>query len=462
MMNKRKNSTRGLMLALVLAAGSIAATAQAPAAPVVLTLKDAVNYALQANSDARKARLDIENAEYRIDEVRARALPQITGSASTTFNPLLQKSALPNIFGASPNPSETILVAFGQKWNANAGVSLSQNLFDKSVFTGLAAARTSREFYQLNAKLTDEQVIENVATNYYQVLVQRQQVGVLDSSINNTQRVKDVLEGLYKNGLAKKIDVDRISVSMTNLQSQRQQVLNGVALLENQLKFYMGMPIQAPISIPEIDLAGIRPEAVQSGDSVNVGNRTEYLVLRKQGELLEQQKEAYRSEYFPSLSLGSNYSYQGTGNSFPVFKGSSSGANWFDAASVSLNLRIPIFNGGATKARIRQADIGIRKLNEDISNTSLALNLAFENARTQINNSITNLNIQKGNVELAGRVFSNTQNNYNNGLASLTDLLDAERSLTGARSNYTSALLNYRVSEIQLIRARGQIKTLAQ
>ena len=144
----------------------------------------------------------------------------------------------------------------------------------------------------------------------------------------------------------------------------------------------------------------------------------------------------------------------------PLFKGQTQGINWFNASSVSLNLRVPIFNGGATKSRIRQTETSIKKLNEDMANTSLALNLAYENARTQINNSIITLNAQKKNVQLAKEVFSNTQNNYNNGLASLTDLLNAETSMTEANNNYSSALLNYRVAEIQLIKSKGQLKSL--
>jgi outer membrane protein TolC len=269
-----------------------------------------------------------------------------------------------------------------------------------------------------------------------------------------------VLQGQYQNGLAKKIDVDRIAVNLSNLESQRQQLLNGVSLLENQLKFYMGMPIQTPIHIPDAEISAIQPQAVAPTESISVDNRTEVRLLKQQGDLLNYQKEAYRSEYYPSLSLSSNYSYMGTGNKLPVFKGQSQGANWFGAASVSLNLRIPIFNGGATKARIKQADVSIRKLNEDIAGTSLALNLAFENAKTQINNSIITLNAQKKNVALAQEVYNNTQNNYNNGLASLTDLLNAETSLTEANNNYSSALLNYRVAEIQLIKSQGSLQSL--
>jgi outer membrane protein TolC len=426
--------------------------------PVHLTLKDALKYALEANQHARKAKLDVENSQYQIDEVKARALPQINGSGGVTYNPILQLSAIPGeLFGT---PGTTTLVAFGQKWNANAALSLSQTLFDQSVFTGIRAAKTTAEFYRLNAQLTEEQILEQVATNYYRVLIQRHQVGVVDSTIKNTERLQGVLKGLYQNGLAKQIDVDRVAVSLSNLKSSRQQLLNGVALLENQLKFLMGMPIATPVNIPEVDMTSIRPQAVPAGDSLNVAGRTELMVLRTQETLLYYQKQATKGEYYPSLSLSSAYSYQGLSNRFPVFKGEKRGANWFDVASVGLSLRVPIFNGGATRARLRQADVSIRRLNEDIASTRLSLSLAFENARTQINNSIITLNNQKANVGLAQQVYSNTRNNYNNGLATLTDLLTAENALTEAQNNYSSALLDYRVAEIQLIKAQGTLKTL--
>jgi outer membrane protein len=454
--NKQRAIKQGILLLLAFfAAGFLHAQE-----PVQLTLKAALTYALEANQNARKAKLDVENSEYKMDEVRSRALPQISGSASLTNNPLLQKSALPNIFGPNPNPDETILVSFGQKWGANAGISLSQALFDKSVLTGLDAAKATREFYKLSAQLTGEQVLEQVATNYYQVLVQRQKIGVVDSTIRNTQRVQRILEGQYKNGLAKKIDVDRITVNISNLQSQRQQLVNGVSLLENGLKFYMGMPINTPISIPNAEMGSIQPQGIAMNESIIVDDRTEVRLLKQQEDLLHYQKESIKSEYYPSLSLGGNYSYQGLGNSVPLFKGQSKGINWFDAASVSLNLRVPIFNGGATKSRIKQTETSIKKLNEDIANASLALNLAYENAKTQINNSIITLNAQKKNVQLAQEVYNNTQNNYNNGLASLTDLLNAETSLTEANNNYSTALLNYRVAEIQLIKSQGSLKSL--
>jgi outer membrane protein len=426
--------------------------------PVPLPLKDALKYALHANQNARKAQLDAENSQYQIDEVKSRALPQLNGSGGITYNPILQLSAIPGeLFGT---PGTTTLVAFGQKWNANAALSLSQTLFDNSVFTGIKAAKTTAAFYRLNAKLTEEQILEQVATNYYRVLIQRHQVGIVDSTIENTQRLQRILKSMHDNGLAKQIDVDRVAVNLSNLKSTRQQLLNGVTLLENKLKFLMGMPIETPVIVPDLDMVSIEPRAIPAGDSINLSGRTELMVLNTQEALLQYQKQATKGAYYPTLALSGAYSYQGLSNNFPVFKGQKQGANWFDVASVGLSLRVPIFNGGATRARIKQADISIRKLNEDIASAKLSLNLAYQNATTQINNSIISLNNQKANVGLAQKVYSNTQNNYNNGLATLTDLLNAEHALTDAQNNYASALLDYRVAEIQLIKARGTLKTL--
>nr|WP_294905971.1 TolC family protein [uncultured Lacibacter sp.] len=423
-----------------------------------LTLKEALQYALQANRDARKAKLDIENGQYQVDEVRARALPQVSGSASTTYNPILMLSAVPGELAG--RPGETFLVAFGQKWNAGASVSVNQTIFDNSVFVGLKAAKTTAEFYRINAQLTEEQIMEQVATTYYQVLVQRQQLTVIDSTLKNMLTTKNVLQSLLDNGLAKKIDLDRIIVNISNMQSRRQQLLNGVALLENQLKFYMGMPINTPIIVPDIDLNSIRPQAVAKADSIDVNGRTEMQVLRKQEQLLNYQKTSIKGANLPTVSIGGNYSYNALGNKFPLFKGSSQGVNWFDVSSISLNIKVPIFNGGATKSKVKQADVAIRKLNEDINYTKLALNLSFENAKTKINNSIITLNTQKENVRLAEEVYFNTMNNYNNGLATLTDLLNAENSLTEAQNNYSAALLDYKVSEIQLLKAQGNLQSL--
>jgi outer membrane protein len=418
-----------------------------------LSLKEAVNYALDNNTNARKAKLDIENGKYKVEEVRAQALPQVVGTSSLNYNPIIGQQVVD--FGG-----QTQTLRFGQNWNSNAGVQLQQQLFNQQVFTGLQAAKSSESYYSLNAQLTDEQVIEQVANNYYQVLVNRQQLNVIDTNIKNVKVVEKIIANQYKNGLARKIDVDRISVNLTNLTTQREQVINAITQLENQLKYSMGMPVATKISLPAEALTEVKQLPIFT-DSINLASRTEIKLLDVQKKLLTLQKKAYISEYYPTLALAANYNYSGQSNSFD-YLGTSPGSIAFGASTIGLNLRIPIFNGFLTRSKIRQANVELKKSEEDRILTKNSLNLAYENAKIQLTNSFNTITSQKKNADLAFEIYKSTQNNYNNGLASLTDLLDTENSLTQAQNSYTQALLNYKIAEIQLIKSNGNIKSLAE
>jgi outer membrane protein TolC len=79
-------------------------------------------------------------------------------------------------------------------------VTLNQNVFDQRVFIGLKAAKSTREFYLLNSELTNEQIIENVATAYYQVFVQEENLKTVEESYANTEKVRNVIKSLVDNG----------------------------------------------------------------------------------------------------------------------------------------------------------------------------------------------------------------------------------------------------------------------
>lgn len=424
--------------------------------PTELDLSEAVSYALENKAEAEKARLDIAGADAQIAEVRAQALPQITGSGGLTFNPLLQESVLPGeVFGM---PGEDVAVAFGKKWNANGTAQLTQTIFNQAVFTGLKAAKTTKEFYLLNAQLTKEEIIQKVATAYFQVYQAQQAFENLASNLELTEQTLAVVEGLVENGLAKRIDLDRARVALNNLNSNRQQALNALALRKNTLKFMIGMPIAAEIELPE---QKFQPQ-ILPGEDLDIPERTQLQLLEKQIELLRWQKKATLAEYYPSVSLSANYGWLGQGDEVPLWNGEEEGVLWSDLAAVGINIQIPIFNGFATKARAKQDQIEIEKAQADLQETELSLELALQNAVAQLENSLLTIQMQEENVELAQEVFEDIQNNFELGLASLNDLLDAERDLADAKNNLTNARLDYKLAEIELLKSQGKLETLQE
>jgi outer membrane protein TolC len=409
-----------------------------------VTLKQAIEFALQNKADALKARLDITNADAKILEAKAGALPKVTGNANITYNPIIQEVSL---------AGQTFKM--GQPWVAVAGVQLQQALFNQQVFIGLKAAKSTKEFYQLNANLTEEQIIERVSNAYFQVFTAQEQKNTLESSYSSTEKVRNVIKSLYDNGLSKKIDLDRTNVNLTNIETNIKQSNNGITQAENALKFYMGMPIETKIQLVQEDMA-VTPHLLD--ETVNTDERTEVKVLLKNKELLEYQKKATIANYYPTVNLTANYNWQGMGEKFPLTNGSSKGVMWSDYSAIGLGINIPIFNGFATKAKVQQNQIDIDKLEIDIKDTKLGLDQAYQNAKAQIENSLATLESQKANVKLAEDVLADTKSNYQYGLATLTDLLDAENSLVQAKNNYTTAILDYKIAEVQYYKSKGELK----
>lgn len=422
-----------------------------------LTLTQVLNYAVKNSEVLEKARLDILNGRHKVAEVRAGALPQVDFSSGITRNLILPQFVLPAEFMGG-QPGEFIAIAAGQYWTGITQVQLNQELFNQSVFTGLKAAKSSEEYYKLAAEVSEENVLQQVASAYYQVIINQEKMKVIEANIDRTQKLLAMTSSQFELGLAKKIDLDRVKVNLSNLESQKQDLLTAITQQNNLLKYYMGMPIDQNIDIPQSELQALKQETFTlDGNAFNLERMAQYKVLKSQESLLNYQKKARIAEYYPSLSLGANYIYNTQSNKFNLY---SSKALNYDMSAITLTLKVPIFDGFARRSRVRQADVDIQKNYQDIKNTSNSLKMSYENAHNQLKNSLTTIKSQEENKKLAEEVFYSTQNNYRNGLASLTDLLTAETDLISAQNSYNEALLNYKVAQIELIKSNGNIRSL--
>lgn len=424
-----------------------------------LTLPEAIKYALANSETIKKARLDIENGLNVVKETRASAKPQLSALSNITLNPVVQQFVLPaEAFGGAPG--EFIAIKAGQTWNAMTNVQVSQQLYNQQLFTGLKAAKGSAEFYNLMKELSEENVVQQVATNYYQVLVNQHKLGLIDDNLERINKLQEVLQGLVDNGLGKKIDVDRIKVNRVNLETQKVQLLNAIELQKNVLKYSMAMPMTEKIVLPAEDIKKLEALAatLKAGPELDTESLISIKVLRKQDELLALNRDAKRAEFFPTASLSGQYIQNSQSNRFNLYTGN---ALNYSMLNFTLNINIPIYDGGAKKARLDQAKVEILKNQEEINLTSNALKMAFENAKIQMQNSIEAIENQRANLALAEEVYDNIHNNFRLGLVNLTDLLNAEAELTTTQNAYSDALLQFKVAEIELMKARGEIKNLA-
>lgn len=435
------------------------ATAQTPA---TYTLKDMLKVALENNNNIIKAKYDYEEGQLKTKEVKSSALPQININADLTDNVIQQAFVFPAMLG-DPNagPDEYAVLRAGMQYSTSITAQATQQLFNKSVFTGIKAAKVSEDFYRQNIERTEEEVISQVARLFYQSSSLKAQRLVLESTLEQTQKNLRITTDRFEAGLARKVDVDRLKVSVTNLQTQLRSIDDSYSNLLNQLKLVAGLDVETEIEVSEPileDNSSYLIDPALASAELTWENKIEYKQLSTQLSLYDLERKNFSSGYYPTLSAFANYTYTGQSNDFVL----SGNANplWFDVASIGLRLSIPVFDGLAKSSRVQQSKIHRIKTERDMKFTEQQANMEFQNAMKTYQTSYENYVAQKENVALANSVYDVTLQNYNEGVSPLTDLLQAESSRIQAQSQLIESLLGVKQAEVALLKAKGEIKNL--
>lgn len=431
------------------------AAAQPGPQPAPLSLQEAVKYALAHNETIKKALLDEQSAEARIKETKGSGLPQLHATGNLTSFPALATQLLPGELAGQPGTM--IPVQFGTKYNTTGALQLQQLIFRKSFFVGLEAANTTRDLYALRTQLNEEQLIYNVSSAYLQLLQTREQFHTIDANYQRLEQLEKILKLQYENDLATRVQLNRVTVSKTNLENSRQNLTAAFEQQKNALKFFMGMPIDQALVLadgsPVLPIAQEKPEDSQ----LLLAERIDYKLLQAQKNLYKLNVKNIQSGYYPSLSAFGNYSYNAQRNQFNFFDGDKP---WFMAASVGLQLQVPIFDGFQRRNQIRQARIEVAKVDEDLSQLARQTDMRVKNAENQMQVSLSSIQAQERNVGLAQEVYRNTHELYKEGLAPLAEVLETEVNLREAQTNLNNERLKYQLAQLTYLQATGALKTL--
>lgn len=447
----KKYLTIGLMLLLLQPA---LAQAQEPATKVALSLQEAVKYAIEHNEDVAKANLDQRIGQQVVREAKSNGLPQVTGYGTLDYYPALPTQILP---GALAGREEDIAVKFGKDFNSSAGLEFSQMLFSKSYFVGLEAAKSTKDLYRLRAEMAEEDVMYNVGTAYFGVLQTQEQFNNINANLEKLAQLEKILTLQYQNDMVKKVDVSRVKVNITNLQTQKEALLTTLEQQKNMLKFFMGMPLDQDIDLADatITLDNAAPGAIIPGETGR--NRIQLQLLQKQKELTNLQASNIKAGYYPSLSAYGRYGYQVQRDD--LF---SNEQPWFPVSVVGLKLSVPIFDGFKKDAQIKQSELEMQKLDMDIQKFNKNTDVELANAISQLQNSQNAIVAQEGNVDLAQEVYDTTNKLYKEGISPLTELLDAEVALREAQTNLNNEKLKYQVAQLSYLKAKGDLETLTK
>lgn len=439
-------------------AGTITAFAQdgvKETASAVFSLQQAVDYALLNQASVKNAILDEELAKQKVNEVTGMGLPQINSSFDVQDFLEIPTSLIPaEIFGGPPGTFAP--VKFGTKYQATAGLSASQLLFSGEYFLGLKASKVFVELSKRATQSSRVDVTTKVSKAYYMVLLNQERSILMDVNMTRLKKTLDDTKAFWENGLAEKIDYDRLSVAYNNLLVEQENINRSLGLATYLLKFQMGMDVNANLVLTD-KLADVKFDvsSMVSADKFDYAKRAEYGIFETQFKLAQLDLKRNKVAYLPTAAAYGSLSGGAFRETFSIF---SMGYGWFPTAVIGAKVTMPIFTGLQRHSRTQQAKVKVQQADNNLDAMKKAIDLELSSAFTSLQNASASYNIQKKNIEIAEEVVRVAKIKVDQGVGSNLELVTAETALKEAQTNYYSALFDALAAKIDFDKANGNIK----
>ncbi len=416
------------------------------------SLEECVTFAKNNNVQVKNSLLAIEAQIQTNREIGAAAFPTIGTNAGVNDFIKIPTSLLPaQIFGGAAGTY--IPVQFGTKYNANYGINFQQLLFDGQVFVALKARASSLQWQKKNAALTEEAIKTNIYKIYYQLSASKTQLNILDANIERLSKLAHDAEVMYKNGFAEKLDVDKVSVQLNNLQTEKIKANNSVAIGFMGLKMLMGMPVNDSLALTEvIDEKSLDKDVLVEND-FQYGVRKDFQYLSETKKLTEFNVKRYQLGYLPTISFSGSTSKNALRTKFDFFEGGS----WFNTTMVSLNINLPLFNGFARDARLKKTKIELQQIENQLGGLKNNIDNEITQAKLNYMSSVATMQFQKKNMQLAETVYQQTKKKFETGTGSNTEISASQADLVTAQNNYMNALYSALIAKVDLLKATGKL-----
>jgi outer membrane protein len=456
-MNRKFEKGRSLLLilpaTLLLLATQLRAQQPAAAPARVIhefSLAEAVDYAAKNSVLVKNALLDYQIQVQSNRATTSQALPQITGNLGVTDYIQIPTTLIPGEFVGQPGTF--IPLKFGTKWNSTGGVTLQQVLFDGQVFVGLQARQASLDYYRKRQEITEQTVRANIHKVYYDLLISKSQIDQIDANIANQESLLHNSTEMFKNGFAEQLDVDKATVQLANLESEKIQTVFNISNGYLGLKVLMGMPVQDSLRLTDTITYEMVRDAVLS-DNYKYTDRRDFQLLQINRQLNEYNVKQYKKEYIPTAKLNANYAQNQYVNSFDLGQKNS----WYPTSYIGVSVNVPIFDGFYKDANVRQARLKLQQTLNNMDSLKIRIDNDVEEARLRFTAALASLDYQKKNVDLSERVYAQTRKKYEQGLGSNQEITTALSDQKTSQANYFNALYSAVAARVDYLNAIGKL-----
>jgi len=396
------------------------------------TLSELVLQAIETHEAVQIADSEIRRAQADVGLARSALMPRLELNGSYTF--------YNDDLSVELSPGESFVIRPRQDFTAS--IDLRQNLF-----TGLRAwrardiARLNRDIADLDRWTTINNLTLDVVRAFYDAVALAEWVEVREIVLEENQNQLKVAERLFEVGENSVADVARWKAQVASAKQALTVAVGDANLARNRLERLVGAT-----DLGELKSPGPIPIPAGTEDDLFIkafGQRPEMLTLIHQLEAAGLWVKLERGNWYPQLEAAGQYFQQKSG--FP--------AN--DWMSLTLILRVPIYDGGVTKANVAKAKEDLRQV--ELLDQTLRRTIEDQVDSAYIGYEAANAvyDAARERTEASRLAYRQVERAYRVGEASTTDLLNATTEATDAETSQIVARVQREFQAISLRYAVG-------
>ncbi|MBB6370645.1 TolC family protein [Chryseobacterium shigense] len=407
-----------------------------------LTLDEAVQLGIQNSKSLKIDAAKIEEATADLLEAKNRQLPELKVSGSYMYLPLKPTVDL-KISGASGEGSPVVhQVAYG---SANLSVPIYSG---GRIKYGIQSAKYLVEASKLSTENDKVAIAYNVAQAYNNLFKANQSIKVLEENLTASQKRDETFLKLENNGVIARNDRLKANLQTSNIELQLLEAKNNYNIANINMDLLLGIPETTEIEVDQnyID-EGSEVKAVDYYVNEARENRKDLQALAQQRKAAELGTKSAKAENLPSIAFTGGY----VAADIPKF------LTVYNAVNVGVGISYNLSNIWKENSALRQSQAREKQLaaNDELLNDNIKLdvNREYQNA----DYSKKRITVYEKTAEQANENYRITKNKYDNGLATMTELLDADAAQISANVGVINAKADAALAYRKLLQTTGTL-----
>jgi len=411
---------------------------QLTAAPVHLSLEDAVNFGLKHNLGGVLASDAVIDARGEKWQALSDLLPNVVTDTGFGIHQVNVKAA----FGLTIPNEPPIIGPFGY---FDARAYLTQSVFN---WTSIERARSSlaqQKSAEFSSKDARELVVLVIVSNYLLAIADQSEV---ESALSQRDTAKSLFQQASDQktaGLASAVDVLR---SQVQLQSREQKLIvaqNTLAKQKLVLARAVGLPMGQQFEITtQIAYQELTPSSLDDAIQSALKARPDFESQLNRVRSAELARKAASAERYPTIGAETDYGLSG------VNPGSSHGT--VDAAAT---LSIPIFQGGRVHGDVLRADASLAEEKQRLEDLRAKIDQEVRDVYLDLEADAQEVAVEKSAIDLANQNLEQSRDRFSSGVTDNIEVVQAEDALAIANDAYIASLYSYNLAKISLAKATG-------